>query len=101
MNLRDIYQTLFAGKKLRLQFDSSSEALTFRAKLYRFKKQQDQILLATELIEDRQRLVYLTEPLLLPQGAVQVVIYLEDKGPTKEYEVCIIEDDDDRREQEG
>lgn len=88
MQLSDIYDALFLGQTLVVQLPSAGAVHTFRAKLYKFKRQQDMILLASELIDSAMALSIDEEQ--LAGGAFKLHLKFVPRKPAKTYEVVIL-----------
>ena len=94
MQLADIYNQLFAGKKLRLIL-SRSEISAFRAKLFRYKSEQDKALEATGLIDQTQMLSFKCEQMEGEDSdCVRVTLSFRDRGYSASYKVLILEDEE-------
>jgi hypothetical protein len=93
MNLHEIYNTLFIGKKLRLSFSSKKEAETFRTALHRYKRDQELALAAADLLnaEDLKSLSFKYSP----EGeAVTAVIAFSSPKAEKTYTILAVEEPD-------
>ena len=60
--LQQIYNSLAAGKVLKLQFATAGDAETFRVRLHKYKKVQEDILEAVDLLEAKERLQFKVTP---------------------------------------
>lgn len=54
MNIHEIYGVLFAGKTIKLHFASLTEAESFRIRLHKYKRAQEQVLIAADLLGDEE-----------------------------------------------
>jgi hypothetical protein len=93
MQLSSIYDALFAGQTLAVELPTLGAVHTFRAKLYRYKKQQDAVLLAVEMIDERQQLSISERR--LEDGTYHLTLKLEQKQykEARSYKVTIIEEE--------
>lgn len=89
MNIKTIYDELLAGKVLAVQFETVGQVHTFRAKLYKYKKRQDQVLLAMEMIDETQ-ILRITE--VEVDHSFLLKLQLIERGPAKSYTVHILEE---------
>lgn len=60
--LQQIYNSLAAGKSIKLQFATSGDAETFRVRLHKYKKVQEDNLEAVDLLEAKERLKFKLAP---------------------------------------
>jgi hypothetical protein len=86
MNSEEIYNTLLAGKTLRIPFPDKASALSFRSSFFNFKKSKDQILVVMEVFVKPPMLSLVISP-----DNVVTVKFRERKA--REYEVLIVEED--------
>ena len=96
-NITEIYNLLFAGRKLRIPFATKEEAETFRVKLYKYKQQQDMMLLAAEIVDSKQVLNFSLQATMqeIVGHPFEATIFFKDKDVTRKYTVQILEDTDD------
>lgn len=96
MNLLEIYNTLFAGNKLKMFFETSGELEKFRIRLHQVKKQQEQpqVDLGMMLEIDRQKLSFKPQPHNI-DNRLLVLIMLEGKPAKIDYHVEIVDEDED------
>lgn len=91
MNIQEIYNLLFAGKKLELTFPNEIEINAFKVRLHQVKLANEKPSVEVGLMkeEDRQQLnckVY------DENGVWHVQLFLSDKAPKKEYTVTILDE---------
>lgn len=106
MNLLQIYNALFADKKMELSFQSLREAENFRVRLAKFKRQEDRILVVNEVLDQPARFSFLVREEEQEDGSIlYVAIFCFLPAlPPRIYDVKIIEDVkilDDPMESEG
>lgn len=100
-NMGELYNLLFAGKTLKLSFPSLSSAETFRTKLYRYKANQDMLMLAGEIIETKQKLSFLLQEniedidLFTLETPAEATIFIRNRIPPKTYKFMIIEESEE------
>lgn len=100
MNIHEIYNSLLAGKVLKIGFDTSEEAETFRVKLAQFKGKQDKLLLDVGIlsVSERQKLTFNLQAQMSfgdPNvSAYSATIAFKDKATLRQYSVEILKDDD-------
>ena len=103
LGIREIYNALMTGGKLRMEFVTPAEAEKFRCKLSNYKSRQDQAMVGIGMLDDDslQQLSFVctgcnSKQLKDYAGFTGVLIVatlqLKDKTPLKKYRVQIIED---------
>ena len=92
MQLQEIFDTLFAGKKLQLSFDSSAEFNNFRVRLFQLKARQEKQMVDLGMMEDGDKLA-LSFSKIQPDmlGGFRVEATLKAKAQKKEFKVVILE----------
>lgn len=93
MNLQQILNSLRAGAKLKLRFDSSAARERFRVAIYKKKKDEDKAL--TDILdEDRKVLRFEAKDREVlndqPETVYEVTLWLEDKPEELEFDVEVI-----------
>lgn len=114
-NIVDIYNILFAGKKLRMEFDNAREAEIFRVKLAQYKGRQDKLMAGLGVIDDSARQVFsfsIQQLLALaPEDAelplpeverltvpVAVTLQFKEKDIARRYKITILDDEDQEQD---
>lgn len=95
MNIHQMYGLLLAGKKVSITLPSKKEITTLRVLLAKYKKTQEDALVATELLEEKdiQRLNTTMEAQLPPAHGIKVTFQFSDR--IRQYDVIVEKDDDD------
>jgi len=90
VSLVDIYNLLFAGKNLQLNFPTKNEAENFRIRLHQYKTRQDRAQVAIGMIAEAelQRLVFRYE-----EGTGIARMKFEDKPDPRQYVIKVIDDE--------
>lgn len=103
LNIIDIYNKLFAGKKLAIEFPSPAAAERFRVRLQQFKHIQETSQLAIGLVDeiDIQRLSFLTASSNGMSCEVTAIVRLKPKVVAKTFEVLELSDVDDTGDTDG
>lgn len=99
LNLEQLYNLLFAGKSLKIPFPSDKEANVFKVQLFRYKKSEDVMLLATEMITETQYLSFQVQSCMseiMPFG-VEVTLQLKSREQRKTYQITILSEDEDEQ----
>lgn len=95
MNLREVYNQLFAGKKLRIAFSSEAEASNFRVRMHQFKNRQESQMIATGMLEKEEvQMFTFSKSEQLRDGSILATMHFQDKQPSKDYRVTIIDEKD-------
>lgn len=102
MNIHEIYGILFSGKTIQLHFASEAEADSFRVGLHRYKKGQEQVLIAADLMESHE----VSTLSFKLQGEMKEVtgslltatISFKSKRILKSYEIVILETEEESEE---
>lgn len=90
--LQEIYNLLYADKKLTFFFDTEAQINTFKSSLYRIKRRLEQQLNDIEVIaeEEKQSLVFQISK-DESYTSYRVVIFLKEKARIKSY-TFVVED---------
>jgi hypothetical protein len=103
LNLSDIHNALFAGKKLELEFETPEEAEAFRVRLAQYKARQDKQMqeLGMQGEGERSRFSFQVQGRLPPgdtlfpvTGTVTAILEYKEKVAQKLFKVRILGDSD-------
>lgn len=109
-NIREIYNILLAGKKVKLPFSSEKEAETFRVSLHKFKSRQDEQLIGLGFLEERQKLCFSVlqvepelpiyeEPQLIPIDPFWIATFsFQDRVAMRTFSITVIEPSEEDEE---
>lgn len=89
-SLQNIYNSLYAGDKLRMKFGSLNEWTSFRTLLYRFKKQQDD---GMKAVTDDHQVEQLRTQLSDKGGVYTVTMSFQSRPEHKTYEFEVVSED--------
>jgi hypothetical protein len=94
--IESVFNFLFAGKTIKLPFNSKRESENFRIALYRYKSVQETVLLATNAIEECSSLSYSLQSDMqdIIGYPFEATIQLTKKRRLKEYIFKIVDEDD-------
>lgn len=96
LTFQQIYNTLYAGKKLAQQFANKAAAESFRVRLHHHKSKQDKLLegLGMQVEEDRTVVSFKLQTSPEEQGSEEVIAFIQfaQPSPLKKYKVMIIND---------
>lgn len=103
--IHEIYGILYAGKTIQLHFASVVEAETFRVSLHKYKKGQELVLSAADLLldEDITRLSFEVQRELpeITGSLLTVTVSFKAKIRNKTYEFTVLPDEDPESNEES
>lgn len=93
MQIQEIFDHLFAGKRLQLSFDNKNEYESFRVRLFQLKARQEQQMIDLGMMEpgDKMALSFAKQEDDLLGAGVTVEVSLKAKQLKKEFKVVILE----------
>lgn len=98
MNIHEVYNILLAGKTLEMNFGSKAESETFRVKLAKYKRSQDKQLIEIGFMDEKEvaKLSFCVQGQLPPAPPLLATICFKDKAVLRQYEIKILDDEEDQ-----
>lgn len=89
LTVQDIYQELFAGKKIRMRFESREEMNNFKIRLHKVKLTQEEQMISIGMLSelDRQTLNFFAMEETFPTS---FELFLSSKKPKQTFTVEIV-----------